>query len=74
MYFVINNSLLIYRFDQNLEARGVFLWKADNSNSVRRMSNFNENVLAAIEAKNTEKVAKFTAMKDFDESKIMKED
>ena len=74
MYFVINNSLLIYRFDQNLEARGVFLWKADNSNSVRHMSNFNENVLAAIEAKNTEKVAKFTAMKDFDESKLMNED
>ena len=49
--------------------RGIFVWKADNSNSVRRMSNINENLLANIEA-NQEKSAKMTAIKDFDESKL----
>ena len=50
--------------------RGIFVWKADNSNSVRRMSNINENLLANIEA-NQEKSAKMTAIKDFDESKLL---
>ena len=57
---------MLPRFDMNLEMRGVFVWKADNSNSVRRMSNINENFLASMEA-NPEKTAKLAAIKEFDE-------
>lgn len=57
----------ISRYDVNLEARGTLVWKADSSNSVRRMSNINENLLTNTEA-NPEKTAKLAAIKDFDES------
>ena len=53
-------------FDMNLEMRGSFVWKADNTNTVRRMSNINENLLANLEA-NSEKVAKMIAIKEFDD-------
>lgn len=66
----MNKNTKTSRFDRNLEMRGIFVWKADNSNSVRRMSNINENLLANIEA-NQEKSAKMTAIKDFDESKLL---
>jgi len=51
----------------NMEMRGTFVWKADNSNSVRRMSNINESFLTSMET-NPEKVTKLTAIKEFDES------
>lgn len=50
--------------------RGVFVWKTENSNSVRRMSNINENLFAMLQA-NPEKMAKMSAIKEFDESKFV---
>ena len=44
------------------------MWKADNSNSVRRMSYINESLLTNMQ-NNSDKVAKLCAIKEFDESK-----
>lgn len=48
----------------------MFVWKTENSNSVRRMSNINENFFAMLQA-NPEKMAKMSAIKEFDESKFV---
>lgn len=50
--------------------RGTIVYKADNSNSVRRMSNINEALFAQPPA-DTDKIFKLTAIKEFDESKLI---
>ena len=53
-------------YNLNLEMRGTIVYKADNSNSVRRMSNINE-ALFAKSPDETDKIFKLTAIKEFDE-------
>lgn len=57
-------------FESDLEMRGTFVWKADNSNSVRRMSNVSEDLVASMQS-NSDKFAKLSAIKEFDESRFL---